>query len=206
MSNLVPIVVESTSKGERSYDIYSRLLKERVLFLTGHFEDSLADRLVASMLFLESENPDKAIHMYINSGGGNVTSGLAIYDIMQYIKCPVYTYVIGQAASMGSFIAQAGEAGHRYVLPESRTMVHRVSSGLPGARGNVHHLDDNLEEMRRSQEEAKRLNQRLTAMYAHHNSKGNDYDFFAETMRYDTFLDAQQAVDMGLADHIVSKR
>jgi ATP-dependent Clp protease, protease subunit len=129
---LVPMVVESTSKGERAYDIYSRLLRERVIMLNGPVEDMMSNSIVAQLLFLESENPDKDISLFINSPGGAVTAGLAIYDTMQFIKCDVATYVMGQACSMGSFLSQAGAKGKRFVLPEARTMIHRVSSGTRG--------------------------------------------------------------------------
>ena len=137
MPNLVPIVVEQTSKGERSYDIYSRLLKDRIVMLDTDVNEHTASLIVAQMLFLESEDPDRDILFYINSPGGSVTAGLAIYDTMQFIKCDVSTIVLGQACSMGSFLAQAGTASKRIVLPESRTMIHRVSSGTPGTRGSV---------------------------------------------------------------------
>ena len=138
MPSLIPMVVEQTAKGERSYDIYSRLLKDRVIMLDTEVAEHTASLIVAQMLFLESENPDKDISLYINSPGGLVTAGLAIYDTMQFIKCDVQTIVMGQAASMGSFLAQAGTPGKRFVLPETRTMIHRVSSGTPGTRGSVH--------------------------------------------------------------------
>jgi ATP-dependent Clp protease protease subunit len=162
MPNLVPIVLEQTAKGERSYDIYSRLLKDRVVMLDTDVNQHVASLIVAQMLFLESENPDKDISLYINSPGGSVTAGLAIYDTMQFIKCDVQTIVIGQAASMGSFLAQAGAPGKRFVLPESRTMIHRVSSGTPGTSGSVHVQELEFEDARRAFEESKRVNQRLT--------------------------------------------
>lgn len=203
---MVPIVIEQTSKGERSYDIYSRLLKERVVFLLGAVEDHMANLVASQLLFLESESPDKPINLYINSPGGSCSAGMSVYDVMQYVKCPVHTFVTGQACSMGSFLAQAGEPGHRYLLPEARTMIHRVSSGLPGASGDVHHLDDQLEEITRRQHEAKRVNERLTRLYALHNSAGRTYEDFQEIMRYDTWLDATEALEMGVADVIVDNR
>jgi ATP-dependent Clp protease protease subunit len=206
MPNLVPIVLENTSKGERSYDIYSRLLKDRVIMLDTDVNQHVASLLVAQMLFLESENPDKDISLYINSPGGSVTAGLAIYDTMQFIKCDVQTIVLGQAASMGSFLAQAGAPGKRFVLPESRTMIHRVSSGTPGTSGSVHVQELEFEDARRAFEESKRINQRLTELYARHNTAGKTYDDFYEAMKFDTFLSAQDAVDWGLADKIVEKR
>ena len=203
---LVPIVVESESKGERSYDIYSRLLKDRIIMMQGVVEDTMANLIVAQMLFLESQNPDKPIKLYVNSPGGSVTAGLAIYDTMQFVKTPVHTMVMGQAASMGSFLAQAGAAGHRYVLPESRTMIHRVSSGTRGTSGSVHVQELEFEDARRHFEESKRLNQRLTELYVKHNSKGKTYDELFETMKFDTFLSAQEAVDNGFADKVIDSR
>jgi len=135
---LIPMVVEKEANGERSWDIYSRLMKDRIIMLNGPVEDTMANVIMAQMLYLESENPDKDINLYINSPGGSVTAGLAIYDTMQYIKCDVRTIFAGQAASMGSFLAQAGTSGKRIVLPESRTMIHRVSSGTRGTAGSVH--------------------------------------------------------------------
>ena len=203
---LVPMVVEQTSGGERSYDIYSRLMKDRIIMLNGPVEDNMANLIVAQMLFLESEEPNKDINLYINSPGGAVTAGLAIYDTMQYIKCDVRTIVMGQACSMGSFLAQAGTAGKRVVLPESRTMIHRVSSGTPSTRGTVHVQELEFEDARRSFEESKKINKRLTELYVKHNSKGKGYEELFETMKFDTFLNAQEALDYGLADKIVEKR
>jgi len=203
---LVPIVVESESKGERSYDIYSRLLKDRIIMMQGVVEDTMANLIVAQMLFLESQNPDKPIKLYVNSPGGSVIAGLAIYDTMQFVKTPVHTMVMGQAASMGSFLAQAGTPGHRYVLPESRTMIHRVSSGTRGTSGSVHVQELEFEDARRHFEESKRLNQRLTELYVKHNSKGKTYDELFETMKFDTFLSAQEAVDNGFADKVIDSR
>jgi ATP-dependent Clp protease protease subunit len=203
---LVPMVVEQEARGERSYDIYSRLMKDRIVMLNGPVEDHMANLIVAQLLYLESENPDKTINMYINSPGGAVTAGLAIYDTMQYIKSPVRTIVMGQAASMGSFLAQAGEPGQRVVLPESRTMIHRVSSGTRGTSGSVHVQELEMEDAIRSFEESKRVNKRLTELYVKHNSKGKTYDELFETMKFDTFLSAQEAVDNGFADKVVEKR
>lgn len=204
--NLVPIVIENTPKGERSYDLFSRMLKDRVVFLTGPVGDHMANLICAQLLFLESESPDTPISMYINSPGGSVTAGLSIYDTMQFIKSPVHTYVMGQAASMGSFLAQAGEAGHRYVLPESRTMIHRVSSGTPGTGGSVHVQGLQFEDAKRSFDEANRLNERLTQLYVRHNTANKTYEELFETMKFDTFLSAADAVAMGLADKVVSSR
>lgn len=206
MPSLIPMVVEQTAKGERSYDIYSRLLKDRVIMLDTDVNEHTASLLVAQLLFLESENPDKDISLYINSPGGVVTAGLAIYDTMQFIKCNVQTIVMGQAASMGSLLAQAGAPGKRFVLPESRTMIHRVSSGTPGTRGSVHVQDLQFEDSKRSFEESVRVNKRLTELYVKHNTASKTYDELYDTMKFDTFLSAQQAVDFGLADKIVANR
>ena len=206
MPSLIPMVVEQTAKGERSYDIYSRLLKDRIIMLDSDVSEHSASLIVAQLLFLESENPEKDISLYINSPGGLVTAGLAIYDTMQFIKPDIQTIVIGQAASMGSFLAQAGTPGKRMVLPESRTMIHRVSSGTPGTRGSVHVQDLQFEEAKRSFEESVRINQRLTELYVRHNTAGKTYDELYTLMKFDTFLSAQQAVDLGLADKIVEKR
>jgi ATP-dependent Clp protease protease subunit len=206
MPNLVPIVLENTSKGERSYDIYSRLLRDRIIMLDTEVSEHSASLIVAQMLFLESENPDKDISLYINSPGGLVTAGLAIYDTMQFIRCDVQTIVIGQAASMGSFLAQAGAPGKRFVLPESRTMIHRVSSGTPGTRGSVHVQELEFEDARRTFEESVRINKRLTELYVRHNTAGKTYDELYAAMKFDTFLSAEQAVAFGLADRIVAKR
>lgn len=203
---MIPFVIEKTQSGERSYDIFSRMLKERVVFLNGSIHTEMSHAIIAQFLFLEAEDPDKDIYLYINSGGGEVTAGLAIYDCMQYIKPDVSTVVLGQACSMGSFLAQAGAPGKRIVLPESRTMIHRVSSGTPGTRGSVHVQELQFEDAVRSMEESKRLNKRLTELYAKHNSKGKTYDEFFEAMKFDTFLSAQEAVDFGLADLIITKR
>ena len=203
---LVPIVVESEAKGERSYDIYSRLLKDRIIMLNSVVEDNMANLIVAQMLFLEAENPDKDISLYINSPGGSVTAGLAIYDTMQFIKPDIKTIVMGQAASMGSFLAQAGAKGKRFVLPESRTMIHRVSSGTRGTSGSVHVQELQMEDAIRSFEEGKRLNQRLTELYVKHNTAGKTYEELFDTMKYDTFLSAEQAVENGFADKVISQR
>jgi ATP-dependent Clp protease protease subunit len=158
------------------------------------------------MLFLESEDPDKDISLYINSPGGIVTAGLAIYDTMQFIKPDVHTIVIGQAASMGSFLAQAGAPGKRFVLPESRTMIHRVSSGTPGTRGSVHVQELQFEDSKRAFEESQRINKRLTELYVKHNTKNKTYEELYTAMKFDTFLGAQEAVDYGLADKVIEKR
>ena len=206
MPSLIPMVVEQTAKGERSYDIYSRLLKDRIVMLDSNVNEHTASIIVAQMLFLESENPDKDIQFYINSPGGVVTDGLSIYDTMNFIKCDVSTIVLGQACSMGSLLAQAGAAGKRFLLPESRTMVHRISSGTPGTSGSIHVQELEFEDARRGFEESKRLNERLTEIYVRHNTAGKTYDDMAAAMKFDTFLSAEEAVEFGLADKIVSKR
>ena len=203
---LVPMVVEQEARGERSYDIYSRLMKDRIVMLNGPVEDNMANLIVAQLLFLESENPEKDINLYINSPGGAVTAGLAIYDTIQYIKADVRTIVMGQACSMGSFLAQAGTAGKRVVLPESRTMIHRVSSGTPGTSGSVHIQELQIEDINRHYEESQKINKRLTELYVKHNSADKTYEELFETMKFDTFLTAQEAVDNGLADKVVESR
>lgn len=203
---LIPMVVETTSKGERAYDIFSRLLRERIIMLNGVVEDQMANTVVAQLLFLESENPDKDISLFINSPGGSVPAGLAIYDTMRFIKPDVATYVMGQAASMGSFLAQAGATGKRFVLPESSTMIHRVSSGTPGTKGSIHVQDLQFEDAKRGFEESVRANKRLTELYLRHNTAGKTYDELFEAMKFDTYLTAEEAVAFGLADKIIDKR
>jgi ATP-dependent Clp protease protease subunit len=200
------MVIEKTGTGERAYDIYSRLLKERIVMLEGEVHDQMSNLIVAQLLFLEAENPERDITLFINSPGGSVTAGLAIYDTMQFIKCDVATYVMGQAASMGSFLAQAGAPGKRFVLPEARTMIHRVSSGTRGTSGSVHVQDLQFEDAKRSFEESVRINKRLTELYVRHNTAGKQYDELFNTMKFDTFLSADEAVAYGLADKVVSKR
>ena len=203
--SLIPMVVEQTSKGERSYDIYSRLLRDRIVMLHDDVNEHTASVIVAQLLFLESES-DKDIHFYINSPGGAVTAGLSIYDTMQFIKCDVSTIVMGQACSMGSFLAQAGAPGKRLVLPESRTMIHRVSSGTPGTRGSVHVQELQFEDSKRSYEESQRVNRRLTELYVKHNTAGKTYEELFEAMKFDTFLSAEEAVAYGLADRVITHR
>lgn len=205
MPNLVPMVIESEPKGERAYDIYSRLLKDRVIMLDTDVNEHTSSLLVAQLLFLESQG-NEDINLFINSPGGSVTAGLAIYDTMQFIRPDVATYVMGQACSMGSFLAQAGAAGKRFVLPEARTMIHRVSSGTPGTRGTVHVQELEFEDARRSFEESKRINERLTELYVKHNTAGKTYAQLYEAMKFDTFLSAAEAVAYGLADKVIDKR
>lgn len=203
---LVPMVIEKTGQGERAFDIYSRLLNERIVFLNGPVDDHSANLIVAQLLHLESVDSEKDINFYINSPGGSVTSGLSIYDVMQFVKPDVATYVMGQAASMGSFLAQAGTKGKRFVLPESRTMIHRVSSGTRGTSGSVHVQELQFEDAVRAMDESKRLNERLTQLYVKHNTAGKTYDELFETMKFDTFLSADDAVAFGLADKVVQSR
>jgi ATP-dependent Clp protease protease subunit len=166
----------------------------------------MANTVVAQLLFLESEDPGKDISLFINSPGGAVTAGLSIYDTMQFIKPDVQTFVMGQACSMGSFLAMAGAPGKRFVLPESRTMIHRVSSGTRGTSGSVHVQELEFEDARRHLEESKRINQRLTELYVKHNTAHKTYDQMFETMKFDTFLSAAEAVEWGLADKVIEKR
>jgi ATP-dependent Clp protease protease subunit len=194
--NLVPVVVESTSKGERAYDIYSRLLKERIIMLNGPIEDYGANLIVAQLLFLESENPDKDISLFINSPGGVVTAGMAIYDTMQFIKPDVATYVMGQACSMGSLLAQAGTAGKRYMLPNARHMIHQPSGG---ARGQATDIQIQAEEILK-------MKKNLTEIYVKHNSKGKTFAQFAADMERDKFMSAEEALAYGLIDKIVENR
>jgi len=193
---LVPMVVEQEARGERSYDIYSRLLKDRIIMLNGPVEDLMSNLIVAQMLFLESENPDKDINLYINSPGGVITAGMAIYDTMQYIKSDVRTIVIGQACSMGSFLAQAGTAGKRVVLPYSRTMIHQPSGGAGGKQSDIEIQYKEITKMKTM----------LTELYVKHNTAGKTYAQLETDMDRDTFMSAQEAVDYGLADKVVDKR
>jgi ATP-dependent Clp protease protease subunit len=205
MPNLVPMVIETEAKGERAYDIYSRLLKDRIVMLDTDVNEHTSSLIVAQLLFLESQG-NEDITFFINSPGGSVTAGLAIYDTMQFIKPDVATYVMGQACSMGSFLAQAGHPGKRFVLPESRTMIHRVSSGTPGTSGSVHVQELEFEDARRGFEESKRINERLTQLYVKHNTAGKTYEELYQAMKFDTFLSADEAVVYGLADKVISKR
>lgn len=196
MPNLIPIVLEKTANGERSYDIYSRLLKDRIVIMDTDVNEHSASLIVAQMLFLESEGPGDPINFYINSPGGSVTAGMGIYDTMQFIKSPVHTYVFGQAASMGSLLAQAGEKGHRYMMPHARHMIHQPSGG---ARGMVSDIEITYKEIQRLKEE-------LTRIYVHHNSAGKTFEQLTKDMDRDTWMTAQQALDYGLIDKIVERR
>ena len=193
---LVPMVVESTQKGERAFDIYSRLLKERIIMLNGPIEDHMANLIVAQLLFLESENPNKQISLFINSPGGVVTAGMGIYDTMQFIKPDVGTYVMGQACSMGSLLAQAGAPGKRYMLPNARHMIHQPSGG---ARGQATDMQIQVEEILKMKTE-------LTKIYERHNSKGKTFDQLAADMERDKFMSAEEALEYGLIDEIKEKR
>ncbi len=192
--NLVPMVVEQTSRGERAYDIYSRLLKERVVFLVGPIDDYMANVIVAQLLFLESENPDKDVHVYINSPGGSVTAGLAIYDTMQFLKPAVSTMCIGQAASMGAFLLAAGEPGKRYALPNARIMIHQPSGG---ARGQATDIEIQAREILY-------LRERLNAALARHT--GQPIERIARDVERDFFMSAAEARDYGLVDQVLEKR
>ncbi|PHS78187.1 MAG: ATP-dependent Clp endopeptidase, proteolytic subunit ClpP [Rhodospirillaceae bacterium] len=194
MNALVPMVVETTNRGERAYDIYSRMLKERIIFLTGGVDDHVSSLICAQLLYLESENPDKDISFYINSPGGIVTSGLAIYDTMQYIKPKVSTVCIGQAASMGSLLLAAGEPGMRYALPNARVMIHQPSGG---AQGQATDIEIQAREILN-------LRARLNDIYAHHT--GQKLKKIEESMERDNFLSPQEAKTFGLIDEVVSAR
>lgn len=196
IGQLVPMVVEKTGQGERAFDIFSRLLNERIVFLNGPVDDHSANLIIAQMLHLESVDSERDIHFYINSPGGVVTAGLGIYDVMQFIKPDVCTYVIGQACSMGSFLAQAGSPGKRFVLPYSRTMVHQPSGGARGMASDIEI----------SYKEIMNIKKTLTELYVKHNSKGKTYEEFERVMDRDTFMSAQEAVNFGLADKVVSAR
>jgi ATP-dependent Clp protease protease subunit len=194
MSQLVPMVVEQTSRGERAYDIYSRMLKERIVFLTGPIDDNVASVVTAQFLFLEAENPEKDISFYINSPGGVVTSGLAIYDTMQYIRPDVSTLCIGQAASAGSLLLMAGAPGKRYCLPHARIMIHQPSGGFRGQATDIEiHAREILD-----------LRARLNAIYARHTKQ--DIKIIEANMERDTFMSADQARDFGLVDDVVTER
>lgn len=193
--SLVPIVLEQTSKGERSYDIYSRMLRDRVILLEGEVHDQMANLVVAQLLYLESEG-DKDISIYINSPGGAVTAGLAIYDCMQFIKPDVMTIVMGQACSMGSLLAQAGAAGKRYILPNARHMIHQPSGGARGQATDMLIQVEEILEMKRN----------LTNIYTKHNSAGKTFDQLTNDMERDHFMSADQALRYGLVDKILEKR
>jgi ATP-dependent Clp protease protease subunit len=192
--NLVPIVVEQTARGERSYDIYSRLLKDRVVFIVGPIDDYMANVVVAQLLFLESENPDKDVHLYINSPGGIVTAGLSIYDTMQFIKPDVSTICLGQAASMGSLLLAGGAKGKRYCLPHSRIMIHQPSGGFQGQASDI---DIHAREILK-------IRERLNKIMAKHT--GQTVERIERDMERDHFMEAEAAVEYGLVDNVLAKR
>ena len=192
--NLVPTVIEQTSRGERAFDIFSRLLKERLIFITGPIDDTTASLVCAQLLFLESENPKKDIGIYINSPGGYVTAGLAIYDTMQYIRCPISTLCIGQAASMGSLLLAAGDKGNRVALPNARVMVHQPSGGYRGVATDIE----------RHAEEILDLKKRLNNIYVKHT--GQDYDTIERKLDRDTFMTAEDAKEFGIVDTVYERR
>ena len=194
MNTLVPMVVEQSNRGERAFDIYSRLLKERVIFVTGAVEDYMASLVTAQLLFLEADNPKKEISMYINSPGGVVTSGMAIYDTMQYIRAPVATLCIGQAASMGSLLLAAGEKGIRYALPNARIMVHQPSGGFQGQASDIERHAQEILDMRA----------RLNKIYVTHT--GQSLRKIEDALERDTFMTAEQAKDFGLVDEVTERR
>lgn len=193
-NGLVPIVIEQTARGERSFDIYSRLLKERVIFLVGPVEDYMANLVVAQLLFLEAENPDKDIHLYINSPGGSVTAGMSIYDTMQFIKPDVSTMCIGQACSMGAFLLNAGAKGKRFCLPNSRVMIHQPSGGAQGQASDIHI----------QAQEILKIRSRLNELMALHS--GQSIEKIEIDTERDNFMSAQQAKDYGLIDTVIDKR
>lgn len=194
MNSLVPMVVEQSNRGERAFDIYSRLLKERVIFVTGAVEDYMASLVTAQLLFLEADNPKKEISMYINSPGGVVTSGMAIYDTMQYIRAPVATLCIGQAASMGSLLLAAGEKSMRYALPNARIMVHQPSGGFQGQASDIERHAQEILDMRA----------RLNKIYVTHT--GQSLRKIEDALERDTFMTAEQAKDFGLVDEVTERR
>ena len=191
---LVPMVIEQTSRGERSFDIYSRLLKERVIFIVGAIEDHMANLIVAQLLFLESENPDKDVHLYINSPGGSVTAGLSIYDTMRFIKPDVSTMCIGQAASMGAFLLSGGSQGKRFILPNARTMIHQPSGG---AQGQATDIEIQAKEILF-------LRERLNSLLAEHT--GQSIEVIERDTERDRFMSAAQSVDYGIVDEVISSR
>ena len=196
MSNLIPMVIEQTSKGERSFDIFSRMLKDRVIFINGVISTEMSHVIVAQLLFLESENSDKDISIYLNSPGGEVTAGMAIYDTMQFIKCDVQTIVMGQACSMGSLLSTAGAKGKRKMLPNARHMIHQPSGGARGMQSDIEI----------SYKEITYLKKRLTEIYVHHNTAGKTFEEFERDMDRDRFMSAEEAVAYGLVDEILTIR
>ena len=194
--NLVPMVVEKTGQGERAFDIFSRLLNERIVFLNGEVDDHISNLVVAQILHLESADSEKDIHLYINSPGGVVTAGMAMYDVMQFVKPDVCTYVMGQACSMGSLLAQAGAKGKRYILPNARHMIHQPSGG---ARGQATDMEIQVKEILT-------MKRNLTQIYVDHNSAGKTFNELAKDMERDFFMSAEESVKYGLADTVISNR
>ena len=197
MSALIPYVIEQTSRGERSYDIYSRLLKDRIIILGTAVTDEVANAIIAQLLFLESDNPEKDIHFYINSPGGSVAAGLAIYDMMQFVKCDVATFCMGTAASMGSLLLQAGTKGKRYSMPNTRIMIHQPHLGNGGLGGQVTDIEIHAKELVKTKE-------KLVKIYERHTGLG--YDMLYSKMERDYFMSAEEAKSLGLVDHIVESR
>ncbi len=195
--NLIPYVIEQTSRGERSYDIYSRLLKDRIVILGSAVTDEVANSLIAQFLFLESDNPEKDINFYINSPGGSVSAGLAIYDMMQFVKCDVATYCLGMAASMGSLLLNAGTQGKRYAMPNSRIMIHQPHLGNGGIGGQVTDIEIHAKELVKTKE-------KLTNIYVKHT--GKEFDYLAKTMERDYYLSSDEAKTFGLIDNVIEFR
>ena len=193
---LVPMVIEQTGRGERAYDIYSRLLKERIILMEGEVHDQMANLIVAQLLYLASEDPAADIFLYVNSPGGVITAGMAIYDTMQFIKCNVSTIVMGQACSMGSLLAQSGAPGKRYMLPNARHMIHQPSGGARGQATDMQIQVNEILEMKKN----------LTGIYVKHNTQGKTFEELARDLERDYFMSAEQAVAYGLADKVVPNR
>lgn len=194
---LIPYVIENTARGERSYDIYSRLLKDRIVILGTQVTDDVANAIIAQFLFLEVDNPEKDIHLYINSPGGSVTAGLAIYDVMQFVKCDVATYCLGMAASMGSLLLAAGTQGKRYCMPNGRVMIHQPLVAGGGISGQVTDIEITAKELVKTKE-------KLTNIYVNHT--GREYEFLRVKMERDNYMSAQEAKEFGLVDHVVEFR
>jgi len=190
-----PAYIEKDRNGEKAYDVYSRMMKDRIVFLTGVVDEDMANHLVASLLLLESQNNKAPIYMYVNSPGGAIVHGMAIYDTMQLIQSPVHTIVFGQACSMGSFLAQAGEKGHRMILPHARTMIHQPSGGASGMQSDIEIQYKEITKMKHM----------LTELYVEHNTRGKTYEEFERDMDRDTFLSAEETVEYGLADEVIVK-
>ena len=194
--SLIPFVIEKTGQGERSFDIFSRLLNERIVFINGPIHTEMAHIIVAQILHLESSDSEKDVHVYVNSPGGEIAAGMAIYDVMQFVKPDVCTYVMGQACSMGSFLAQAGHPGKRYMLPHSRHMIHQPSGGARGMQSDIEIQYKEITQMKTM----------LTKLYVEHNTAGKTYADFERDMDRDTFMSAEEALAYGLVDKIVEKR